>query len=116
MARKKTVSISRKPSAEDAAPEDSGASANPSPLAMTLQPYAEILEDEASPLSLGPVGKVVYGTVFCLSYGVVFGAILLGQFIPGSRVLGHALQDGAASARRSFEDKPGRRAKAALPA
>jgi hypothetical protein len=48
----------------------------------------------------------VYGTVFCLSYGVVFSAILLGKCIPGSGLAGQALLDGAGSARRSFERRP----------
>jgi len=108
MARRKTVSISRKPSADDAPPADdeSAAPASPSPLALTLQPYADLVDEPPPGLSLGPVGRVVYGTVFCLSYGVVYSAILLGQFIPGGRVLGHALRDGAGAAQRRFEDKP----------
>lgn len=102
MARKKTVSISRKPSA---------AQASPPPLAMKLQPYEsaqDAPEAALSVASLNPVGRMVYGTVYCLSYGVVYSAILLGQFIPGSGLVGHALLDGAGSARRSFTHPPRR--------
>jgi len=118
MARKKTVSISRKPPADSVEPVGGESAAQPglSPLAMTLQPYADILHDEPASvraaLSLGPVGRVVYGTVFCLSYGVVYSAVLIGQFIPGGRVLGHALRDGAGAAERSFADQPPRCAEA----
>jgi len=107
MARKKTVSISRKPSAADASPVagEPAAQASPPPLAMKLQPYESVQDAPEAALSvasLNPVGRVVYGTVYCLSYGVVYSVILLGQFIPGSGLVGHALLDGAGSARRSF--------------
>lgn len=103
MARKKTVSISRKPSSVTP----------PSPVAETAvldQPQTVPGQDQTPrdmPTSthrptVGPIGRVVYGTVFCVSYGVVFSAILIGKFIPGSGLIGRGLQDGAGSARSRF--------------
>ncbi len=116
MARKKIVSISRKPSADDMpmAGVEPVATGSPPPLSLKLQAYPEAPETTPSAPALSPLGRVVYGTVYCVSYGVVYGAILLGQFIPGSGLVGHALLDGAGSARRSFERRPGRCADAKM--
>jgi hypothetical protein len=112
MARKKTVSISRKPSNADAVgtPEPSQAAADDNPpkayLPPSLEPSTDIVlvAPPSAPTApqLGRFGRVVYGTVYCISYGVVFSAILIGQFIPGSRVVGQAMLDGGGSARRSL--------------
>ncbi len=87
MARKKTVSITRKPST----------AASPPPLPATLKPNGRT--DTALVPALGPLGKAVYGTVYCVSYGVMFGVILLGACIPGSALIGRAWQDGSGAAR-----------------
>lgn len=63
-------------------------------------------ELHSTALPLGPVGRAIYGTVFCVSYGVVFGAILIGYFIPGSGLIGRALNDGAEAAQGTFKRKP----------
>jgi hypothetical protein len=77
------------------------------PLNLKLQPYAETLAEPQTTRSLCPVVRVVYGTVYCLSYGVVVSAILLGKLIPGSALLGHAMQDGAGAASRRFGGQAG---------
>jgi hypothetical protein len=104
MARKKSVPISRKPLADEALPviSESAESASLPPLNLKLQPYAETLAEPQAARSLCPAVRVVYGTVYCLSYGVVVSAILLGKLIPGSGLLGHAIQDGAGAASRRF--------------
>ncbi|AAU91505.1 MULTISPECIES: hypothetical protein [Methylococcus] len=50
----------------------------------------------------GLVAKAVYGSVYCLSFSVVLGALVLGKLIPGRRVIAKGLQDGAAAARQSL--------------
>lgn len=105
MAKKKTVSISRKPFNPGGAdtPEASN-QARPDDPTPRLPSSLERVEEKPMPATagLGPFGRVVYGTVYCLSYSVAFGALLLGQFMPGSRLVGQAIHDGADSARRSF--------------
>ena len=106
MARKKTVSLSRKPSLDEtsAVAIEAADEASLPPLNLKLQPYAESLGDSKAG-SRCPVVQVVYGTVYCMSYGVVYGVILLGKLIPGSKLLGHAMQDGATAAALRFELK-----------
>ena len=113
MARKKTVSLSRKPSA-DKSPSVGGMHAFPASapqLAMKLEPYGESLRETpeiAATPSAGLIGLAIYRTMFCVSYSLVFSAIMLGKFIPGSRLIGRGLQDGANAAQRSLESKPER--------
>lgn len=89
MARKKTVSISRKPLARPGAAED------------TLPAGGGATEPRAR--SAGPLGRAVYGLAYGLSYGVVFGVILAGKLIPGSSLIGRGFLDGAGAARGYFE-------------
>jgi hypothetical protein len=102
MARK-TVSIVRKPSAQ-AANLTTGPSQS--------EQLMFVLEHEPrrappEPPVAGFIGRAVYGTLYCLSYGVVFGAMVVGSIIPGSGLIGRALRDGAAAAQGGFHGKPG---------
>ncbi len=121
MAKRKSVSISRKPTAEREAPiqPDIPARDEPDLLDAMLDPpagpvyRADRRGDPAPPapdVPPGPLGKLVYGTVYGISYSVVFTAILLGKLIPGGALVGRGLRDGAASAGQRFEAKPERRA------
>ncbi|MEW6037475.1 MAG: hypothetical protein AB1648_04385 [Pseudomonadota bacterium] len=50
----------------------------------------------------GLIAKAVYGSVYCLSFGVVLGALVLGKLIPGRQLIAKGLQDGTAAARQSL--------------
>ena len=104
MVRKKTVSISTKPSSPDAATtgDESAASSVESHAAETSE--TDGATDLVQTPALGRVGTVVYGTVYCLSYGVMFSVIMLGTCIPGSALIGRAWQDGTGAARRKTEE------------
>ncbi|CAL1239477.1 hypothetical protein [Candidatus Methylocalor cossyra] len=94
MAKKKTVAIAQKPTARRpsvAVERGEGVSAAP-------RPPAELGPHRAS--RAGPLGRLVYGAAFGLSYGVVLGAILVGRLIPGGALIGRGLRDGAAAAGR----------------
>lgn len=117
MARKKTVAISRKPSVSAPPAPAEAAAANPeanaAPEASRPPAGAASRHDDAprrearppEPAIAGPLGRMVYGTVFSLSYGVVYGVILIGQLIPGGRLIGRGLRDGATAARRDFDQR-----------
>lgn len=105
MARKKTVSISAKPSAQtlplvlEDAELFSEQTSTPPPFANN--PVHD--SPAADEIRLNPIGRVVYGTVYCLSYGVVFSAMLLGKIIPGSGLIARGMHDGADAAQHVFE-------------
>lgn len=100
MARKKSIAISRKPSAEPT-PSTELVLGEPSDNSLQLSETTQ-----SSPISAdatpGFFGRMVYGTVYGMSYGVVFSALLLGALIPGSQLIGKALEDGSDSAKRDF--------------
>lgn len=110
MARKKTVSISRKPLVRPGAAGDtlpavcSSAPAGGGP----AEPGAGLPRGRPEPRtrSAGPLGRAVYGLAYGLSYGVVFGVILAGKLIPGSGLIGRGFLDGAGAARGYFEAEP----------
>ncbi len=110
MARKKTIAITRKPSTESAATNNQFAVPE-HPLKLNLNfdaPSTELRGPSATDsktIGYGPIGRVVYGTVYRASFAVVFSAILLGKLIPGSRLIGHALRDGSSAAQHSFTPK-----------
>lgn len=102
MARKKTVSISTKPSSAVQS-EETGARTE-GPLFLMEASLEDTDDGQAQPP--GPIRRAVYCTVYCVSYGVVFSAILLGKFIPGSHLIGRGIHDGSQAAQRRFEIKP----------
>jgi hypothetical protein len=115
MAKRKSISISPKPTAGLAAPVQPDAP----PRDGSAIPAAR-LDPPASPLHrapprpkppgaaqagpAGPLGKLVYGAVFGVSYGVAFTAILLVKLMPGGTLVGRACRDGTAAAGRWFEE------------
>lgn len=97
MARRKTVSISPKPSTTLAFAGD----------AVALEPESPveaIAESKEIGASVNPIARAVYGAAFSVSYGVVFTAILLGHLVPGRRLIGRGLCDGAKAAQRTFNN------------
>ena len=109
MARKKTIAITRKPTTATAATSIPFAIPEPPlKLNVNLDAAAEWREPppaDAETIAYGPVRRIVYGSLYCVSYTVVFSAILLGKLIPGSRLIGHALRDGSSAAQHSFTPK-----------
>ena len=103
MSRRKSITIARKPIARtqpigaDAARGISVAETVPGDTA------------ETTSASFGIIGKAVYGAVFCLTYGVVFSALAIGTLVPGKRIIGQAMVDATASARRVFSGAKQRR-------
>ncbi|QJD31038.1 hypothetical protein [Methylococcus geothermalis] len=55
-----------------------------------------------SPVAEGLFAKAVYRSVYCLSFGVVLSALVLGKLIPGRRLIAKGLQDGTMAARQSL--------------
>ena len=110
MARKKTVSISRKPSTDTIISNgyEPPLTAGPMTLALNLDSgHQEQLDgsgSRATPsvLAYGPLGLTIYGPVYCLSFSIMFSTILLGKFIPGSALIGQAWQDGTGAAQLNF--------------
>lgn len=83
------------------------------------QTTAELMESSAEPAASAEspsvlsqllptvgesVSKVVYGSFYYASYGVVFGALTLARLIPMDNVMGRAIKDGAADARQALEE------------
>lgn len=100
MARKKSISISRKPSSEPAPMTELVFS---EPSATSLLSVEAASSSALTPTaSLGFVGRFIYGTVYGVTYGVVFSTLFLGKLIPGSELVGKAMQDGTESAKRDF--------------
>lgn len=64
---------------------------------------APALLEETTPKA-GPLSRAVYNTFFGISYGVVFGSLLVGKLIPKSSMIDTALHDGAVAAREAFEE------------
>ncbi|BBL74717.1 hypothetical protein [Methylomagnum ishizawai] len=124
MAKKKSVAITRKPNAIREIPADEPTATRhqngPAVFDLALDPptgpvhVQPVGPEAAKPAAKGaagtacPLGKLVYGTVFGISYGVVFTAILLGKLIPGSGLIRRSMGDGAVSAERFFEAGPAR--------
>ena len=110
MARKKTVSISRKPSADAVTSNGYEPPLTAGPMTLTLnldsghQDPLDGSESRATPsvLAYGPLGLTVYSMVYCLSYGFTFSTILLGNCIPGGALIGQAWQDGTGAAQHNF--------------
>ena len=105
MARKKTISISRKPAAAFP-PEDfaSSITAGSAALALNLDPPAKAgqAEPDTRTVPYGPLGLAIYGPVYCISFSVMFSTILLGKLIPGGALIGKAWQDGTDAAQNNF--------------
>ena len=100
MSRKKTISISRKPTlTQDEADTAKVAYTMRSPM---LPDGAMRTEgtDASDYVSLKPR----YGVVYSLSFGAVFGTLILWKLVPGSGMIGHAMIDGADAAKKVFKN------------
>lgn len=103
MAKRKTVSISRKPSTVPPTTQSEAPPAPDRPLMAMMEALGDAPRERFAPPAAGVVGRAVYGTVFYVSYGVVFSVLLVGKLIPGSGLIGRGLRDGAAAAQSDFE-------------
>ena len=108
MSRKKTISISRKPTlTQDEADTAKVAYTMRSPM---LPDGAMRTEgtDASDYVSLKPrygiLAKTIYGVVYSLSFGAVFGTLILWKLVPGSGMIGHAMIDGADAAKKVFKN------------
>ncbi len=106
---KKTVTISRKPTADIAAPVDSKPSVTQSALALDWELPSKALPESPEaqtapiPFAYTPFGLAVYAPAFYFSYGLAFSAIMLGAFIPGSGLISQGIHDGAHAAQRDLK-------------
>ncbi len=53
----------------------------------------------------GLIHKGVYNGFYCLSYGVVFGALVVGKLIPSNNAMGDGVRNGFKAAHKDFEAK-----------
>lgn len=111
MSRKKSVSISRKPSLAETSPADVP---EPAGLASLLADNSETARtgppeplDADNPPAQGLVGRIVYQSTYCVCFGVVFGALLLIKLVPGSGLITRGMRDGAQAAYRYAEHEEG---------
>jgi putative methionine-R-sulfoxide reductase with GAF domain len=59
-----------------------------------------------APAEIGKfLSKTVYGGFYYLSYGVVFGSLIVGKLIPKNSAMAHGIHDGAIAARDAFKVK-----------
>ncbi|QXP84504.1 hypothetical protein [Methylococcus sp. Mc7] len=95
---KKVVPITSKPRG----PILSLVSATEEKAAYPSDPPAAPADAFRGPANSGLIAKAVYGSVYCLSFGVVLSALVLGKLIPGRQLIAKGLQDGTAAARQSL--------------
>lgn len=64
---------------------------------------------EAAASFFPAVGKVihkgVYNTFYYATYGVVFGALVVGRLIPTNNAMGEGVHDGFEAAKKAFEER-----------
>jgi len=114
MSRKKSVTISRKPSnlAKPATAERTSEPGNVSACGSEelLPPFrvcgkAGTEETRYQPdtePSMGFLGKALYGATYGVSYGVVFTVLAVGRLVPGRTIIGKAMADATVSAKQAF--------------
>jgi hypothetical protein len=51
------------------------------------------------------IHKGVYNGFYYLTYGVVFGALVVGRLIPSNNAMGEGVRDGYAAAAKAFEER-----------
>ena len=106
MSRKKSITITRKPVATTA-PIVSGEIQTSSALETT----SSVLPEVEAADTYGLLGKALYWPVYCVTYGVVFGAMAIGTLLPGKTIIGRAMVDATVSAKRPFGGSPQRQKK-----
>lgn len=60
--------------------------------------------------------KGIYNGFYYLTYGVVFGSLVIGSLVPSNSVVGTAVKDGAEAAKKAFEQGEDRAAQEGLAA
>lgn len=100
MATRKSVKFSAKP-AQDA----SGVGGGRAPLSGDFIPAALGL-GETSPVfdpitHCGFVGRTVYRAVYAVSFGCVFGSMILARLLPGREIIAKGIGDGAHAAKEA---------------
>lgn len=120
MARKKSVYFSAKPAHEKSEhPADTRAS-DTSSLRGEFIPAAASIAADAHPVSgdagFGPVARTVYTAVYLLSFGCVFGTMIVGRLVPGRDVIARGIGDGARAAKDAVSalDERGEKIRAAF--
>ena len=110
MNRKKTISISSKPSLTQSG---TGSVKTDFTLhgAIKLQAgpaSTEALDHASKEPAHGLFAKTLYGAVYSLSFGAVFGTLIFCKLIPGGRIIRRAMNDGSHSAQRALMNLEGK--------
>jgi hypothetical protein len=106
---KKTITISRKPTADTSAPVESEPPVTSSALALNWEPPSKALPESpeaqvaTTPFAYTPFDLAVYAPAFYLSYGLAFSTIMMSAFIPGSGLIRQGIHDGVHAAQRGFK-------------
>ncbi len=80
-------------------------------LERTAAPFAEAIHEgigdarAAAASFRGILHKGVYNGFYYLTYGVVFGSLVVGSFIPSNNAMGDGVREGFKAARKDFEAK-----------
>lgn len=106
MAKKKSVSISVKPAHVPAvtAGEAPAVTGDVIPLTAPASGHAAALDADSG---MGLIARTVYGAVYALSFGCVFGALMVARIVPGRDLLAKGVSDGARAARQTAAWLPG---------
>ena len=107
MSRKKSVTISRKPTPKQEPAVTADGAISPG----NSQVSVEVMKTQArdapacasSVVGCGLLVMTAYSVVYFLSFGAVFGALMLGAMVPGSAVLARAMNEGTNAAKRAFK-------------
>jgi hypothetical protein len=75
-------------------------------MASVAEPESVGTEEGPSPSVFPAIGeyvsKAVYGAFYYVSYGVVFGSLIVAHFIPMDNAMGRGIKDGAVNAENAF--------------
>jgi hypothetical protein len=91
-------------------PAESPAETAEHAMAPAAEEAAEVREAAAGILpTLGKaIHRGVYSSFYCLTYGIVYGALTIGRRIPADNAMGEGVRDGAEAARKAYEGGLGR--------
>ncbi|MCU0735445.1 MAG: hypothetical protein MUF20_07965 [Methylotetracoccus sp.] len=106
MAKKKSVSISVKP-AHVPAVTAGGTSAMTGDVIPLTAPASGDAAALGADCGMGLIARTVYGAVYALSFGCVFGALMVVRIVPGRDLLAKGICDGARAARQTAGWLPG---------
>lgn len=76
----------------------------------TLEDRDPVTTDGAVDTGPGVFGKSVYATAYYLTYGVVFGSLLVAKAVPMNNAMGTGLRDGTQAAQDAFGEREKQRA------